>query len=102
MSDLSAALETKNGSSSQEVGKQAERLKLHEEELGKIQQDLAELKVAYREIDITAVPEARRILRGLAGGDLSIPTIQFEDGRVLIEPTRQTLLEALRQRGTNA
>lgn len=59
---------------------------------------LQELRIAYREIDITAVPEARRILRGLTRGELSVPTLVLEDGRVLVEPARETLLEALRQR----
>ncbi len=59
---------------------------------------LKDLKVAYREIDVTAVPEARRILRALTRGDLSVPTLVLEDGRVLVEPSRHALREALRQR----
>lgn len=58
---------------------------------------LQELRVAYREIDITAVPEARRIVRGLTGGELSVPVLVLEDGRVLVEPERETLFRALRQ-----
>ncbi len=63
-----------------------------------MKQWLSVLKVAYREVDISAVPEARRILRALAHGDPSVPTLVLEDGRVLIEPARQALLDALRQR----
>lgn len=59
---------------------------------------LEELRIAYREIDITAVPEARRILRGLTRGELSVPTLVLEDGRVLVEPAREALLKALRKR----
>lgn len=59
---------------------------------------LNELHVAYREVDIEVVPEARRVLRGLAGGFLSVPTIVFEDGSVLVEPGRDKLLHALRER----
>ncbi len=59
---------------------------------------LRDLKVTYREIDVTAVPEARRILRALTRGSLSVPTLVFHDGRVLVEPTREALLQALRQR----
>lgn len=59
---------------------------------------LQELRVAYREIDIAAVPEARRIVRGLTRGELSVPVLVLEDGRVLVEPARDTLLQALRER----
>lgn len=58
---------------------------------------LGDLKVVYREVDIAAVPGARRMLRTLTGGDLAVPTLVFEDGRVLVEPSREALLEALRQ-----
>lgn len=58
---------------------------------------LQELRVAYREIDITAAPEARLIVRRLARGDLSVPVVVLRDGRVLIEPTREALLQALRR-----
>lgn len=59
---------------------------------------LTDLKVAYREIDVAAAPAARRMLRKVAGGELAVPTLVFEDGRVLVEPTRKALLEALRER----
>jgi len=58
---------------------------------------LQELRVAYREIDIAAVPEARRIVRGLTRGELSVPVVVLEDGRVLVEPTHEALFQALRQ-----
>lgn len=59
---------------------------------------LRDLKISYREVDVTAVPEARRILRALTRGELSVPTAVLQDGRVLVEPSRKALLEALRQR----
>lgn len=58
---------------------------------------LQELRVTYREVDVAAVPEARRIVRGLTRGELSVPVLVLEDGRVLVEPERETLLAALRQ-----
>lgn len=58
---------------------------------------LRELRLVYREIDITSVPEARRIVRGLTHGELSVPVLVLEDGRVLVDPARETLLAALRQ-----
>lgn len=54
--------------------------------------------IAYREIDVASVPEARRVLRALTRGELSVPTLVLGNGRVLVEPSRETLLEALRQR----
>lgn len=62
-----------------------------------VKQWLADLKVAYREIDVSAVPEARRILRALAHGEPAVPTLVLEDGRVLVEPARATLVSALQR-----
>lgn len=59
---------------------------------------LRELRVAHREIDVAAVPEARRLLRALGGGELAVPSLVLEDGRVLVEPSREALLAALRKR----
>jgi glutaredoxin len=59
---------------------------------------LRDLKVSYREIDVTDRPNARRILRALTHGELSVPTVVLADGRVLVEPSRKALFEALRQR----
>lgn len=59
---------------------------------------LGDLRVAYREIDVSADPGARRILRALTRGDLLVPTLILEDGRVLIEPARDAVLKALGQR----
>jgi len=58
---------------------------------------LQQLRIVYREIDITTVPEARRIVRGLTRGELSVPVVVLEDGRVLVEPTHEALFQALRQ-----
>ena len=59
---------------------------------------LDDLKVAYHQVDIDLVPEARRVLRGIARGQLAVPTIILDNGRVLVEPQRDQLLAALRQR----
>lgn len=59
---------------------------------------LRDLKIAYREIDVADAPEARRLLRALSQGYLSVPTLVLRDGRILVEPSREALLEALRQR----
>lgn len=59
---------------------------------------LAELGVAYRETDITADVAARRLVRRLAHGYVSVPTLVFEDGAALIEPRRDAVVRTLRER----
>ena len=49
----------------------------------------------YAWIDIDFDPEAARIVQSLNGGYRTVPTILFPDGRVLVEPTREELQEAL-------
>ncbi len=60
---------------------------------------LDEAKVAYREVDVTSEPRARRFLRRITGGDVSVPAVVLGDGRVLVEPGRSTLLLALGEGG---
>jgi mycoredoxin len=56
---------------------------------------LDEERAEYRWIDIDSDHEAARIVQELNGGLRSVPTILFPDGRVLVEPSRQELQEAL-------
>jgi mycoredoxin len=49
----------------------------------------------YEWIDIDFDPEAAAIVQKLNGGYRSVPTILFPDGRVLVEPTREELQQAL-------
>lgn len=56
---------------------------------------LREWAVAYREIDIAEDDEAREFVRRATQGYLSVPTIVFPDGRVLVEPSRTELRSAL-------
>ena len=51
--------------------------------------------VGYEEIDIDHDPEAVATVLAINGGYTSVPTIVLPDGRVLVEPTRHQLLEAL-------
>jgi mycoredoxin len=51
--------------------------------------------IAYEYIDIDLAPEAAEIVQRINGGFRSVPTILFPDGRVLVEPTRLELEEAL-------
>ena len=43
--------------------------------------------IGYREIEIEDDPEAQRFIREAAGGYMSVPTVVFPDGQVLIEPS---------------
>lgn len=49
----------------------------------------------YEWIDIDFDPAAAEIVQKLNGGYRTVPTILFPDGRVLVEPTREELQEAL-------
>lgn len=51
--------------------------------------------VDYDEIDIDHDPAAAATVVAINGGYRSVPTILLPDGRVLVEPSRQTLLSAL-------
>ena len=51
--------------------------------------------VGYEEIDIDRDPEAVATVLALNGGYTTVPTIVMPDGRVLVEPSRRQLLEAL-------
>jgi thioredoxin reductase (NADPH) len=48
---------------------------------------LGEQRVHYDFINIEEDPESQAIVRELQGGGMTIPTIVFEDGSVLIEPS---------------
>jgi mycoredoxin len=52
-------------------------------------------EIAYEYIDIDLAPEAAELVQRINGGFRTVPTILFPDGRVLVEPTRIELEEAL-------
>jgi mycoredoxin len=51
--------------------------------------------IAYEEIDIDRDPDAVATVLAINGGYSSVPTILLPGGQVLVEPSRQELLEAL-------
>jgi mycoredoxin len=51
--------------------------------------------VSYRWIDIDQEPDAVETVLRLNGGYRTVPTIVFPDGRVLVEPSRRELEQAL-------
>ncbi|MEX2045898.1 MAG: glutaredoxin family protein [Chloroflexota bacterium] len=56
---------------------------------------LKEWRVAYDEIDITEDQPAQAFVREAARGYLSVPTLRFPDGTILVEPSRNVLRRAL-------
>ncbi len=51
--------------------------------------------IDYEEIDIEEDPAAAATVLDINGGYMSVPTLIFPDGRVLVEPNRRVLLSAL-------
>jgi mycoredoxin len=51
--------------------------------------------VEYQEIDIDDDASAAETVLAINGGYRSVPTVVLPDGRVLVEPSRATLLTAL-------
>ena len=48
--------------------------------------DLDRAGIAFRDIDVDADPEAAEIVRGLNGGNRTVPTVVFPDGSSLTNP----------------
>ena len=59
------------------------------------QRVLDERRVSYTWIDIDRDPSAVEIVLRINGGYRTVPTIIFPDGRVLLEPSRRELEQAL-------
>lgn len=58
--------------------------------------------ITYRWVDIDREPEAIEAVLRLNGGYRTVPTIVFPDGRVLVEPSRRQLEEALAESASAA
>ena len=52
-----------------------------------LKQWLKRESIGFREVEIEDDPEAQRFIREAAGGFMSVPTVVFPDGRVLVEPS---------------
>lgn len=63
---------------------------------------LDERHAHYRWIDINRKPSAVETVLRLNGGYRTVPTIIFPDGRVLVEPSRQELEQALTESASAA
>lgn len=48
--------------------------------------DLDRAGIDFRDIDVDADPEAAEIVRGLNGGNRTVPTVVFPDGSSLTNP----------------
>jgi mycoredoxin len=51
--------------------------------------------IPCEEIDIDQNPEAAEIVKGLNGGNRSVPTLVFPDGSILVEPSNSELAAKL-------
>ena len=58
-------------------------------------QFLGEQRVPYRWIDIDKDPKGREYIRQVNNGKQVIPTIVFEDGSILVEPSNAELARKL-------
>jgi mycoredoxin len=52
-------------------------------------------KIQYEWVDIDKNEEALQIVKKINHGNRSVPTIVFEDGSVLVEPSNSELLKKL-------
>lgn len=60
---------------------------------------LDEANVAYEYVDIRQDREAAARVREITGGNESVPTLVFPDGRTLVEPSIRALQRELQERG---
>jgi thioredoxin reductase (NADPH) len=63
-------------------------------------QFFGEQRVHYHYVDVDSDPEAQALVERLNDGKLIIPTILFEDGSMLVEPSNAALAEKLGLRTT--
>ncbi len=63
---------------------------------------LDEQRAPYTLIDIDREPSAVETVLKLNGGYRTVPTIIFPDGRILVEPSRRELEEALKDSASAA
>ena len=55
--------------------------------------------VVFEEINILNNPDAQQAMMAVNGGVESVPTIVFQDGTVLVEPTAEAFEQALKDSG---
>jgi glutaredoxin-like protein len=53
-------------------------------------------KIDYTKIDIDRDPEAKAYVREINDGKQIVPTIVFEDGSILVEPSNRELLRKIK------
>ncbi len=60
---------------------------------------LAKFSVVFEAINILNNPVAQQAMMAANGGVESVPTIVFQDGTVLVEPTAEAFEQALKDSG---
>ncbi|HVU71780.1 MAG TPA: mycoredoxin [Mycobacteriales bacterium] len=61
----------------------------------RLKNQLTRAGVAFDEVDIEAEPEAEALVRAANGGNATVPTLVFADGRTLTNPPLPVVLEAV-------
>lgn len=51
--------------------------------------------ISFHEVDIETTPDAEAFIRGLNGGNATVPTVVLADGSALTDPTLSELLARL-------
>lgn len=60
---------------------------------------LEKFGVEFEEINILDNPDAQQAMKAANGGVESVPTIVFQDGTFLVEPTAEAFKQALKDSG---
>jgi mycoredoxin len=58
--------------------------------------------IAIKWIDVDVNPEAAQYVKSVNHGNRSVPTIVFEDGSLLVEPSTMQLEQKVKSLGLNA
>ena len=61
----------------------------------RLKNQLTRAGVEFAEVDIETDPEAEALVRATNGGDATVPTLVFADGRTLTNPPLPAVLEAV-------
>ncbi len=56
---------------------------------------LDDYEISYQEIDAEADPKSGALIASLNNGDERVPTLIFPDGKIMVEPSNETLRQHL-------
>lgn len=61
----------------------------------RLKDQLTRSGIGYEEVDIEATPEAEAFIRGVNGGNATVPTLVLPDGSTLTNPRIRDVLDRL-------